>query len=621
MGYKLSNTPGILAVDEDAAPYVRIIYEKFLDFHSPAEIARFMAKTYGLPPARITRKNKLMSRNPYCENYIRRILSNPIYAGYTYLRVENDSSAGSEYICFEGKHEAIINRDNWEKAKFLLKSGKKSRESHSVRVTDKHILKKILQCSCGSYMTIGGCGKKRKDNSSYLYYLCTKKARERDMCGCDTRIALHAIETVIFASIMYLVNSGSANVNNGVTDYEKSINEELPKLKNRLLYLKRKLKENVDMLKGIPDGEVKRHLLEESEEIGREKSQVELRMNFIVKERDEIAKREVSDPIKRLSLIKDISSISDSMSDEERRSIIQKVLKKAVLRKVYSDSDEIKNYIVSLFLSPDFSEDNRSCDVNFQIRLVGRTKLVRILSPFQLDHITTTPLQSKIVKNWAQGKHPMHKVVTWNEYRKATMCTFEKLAVKFGMSINTIRPRIYIMNKLSCEALSFVLSLNRKDLIEQLTFIFLKKVTQMPEDMQLECIHRRLNAYLGRDEEENNFEDFLAPVTHIPEYKKYPQLGTNGHFLNDVIRWRKLKINKSLSLSDLVDYLGIKKAMISRKLALLERLSETVIENILELKNPIQIAKCTFRALEKISEFPKSEQIMKLVNLLEGKGK
>lgn len=95
-------------------------------------------------------------------NAVGRILDNFVYAGLVKLNGENGSV---KYV--KALHEAIVSEaDFW-----LVQEMKKSKKPLKIKTSRDYLLKGLLKCYCGKYMTAGWSkGKKQY----YLYYRCTE---------------------------------------------------------------------------------------------------------------------------------------------------------------------------------------------------------------------------------------------------------------------------------------------------------------------------------------------------------------------------------------------------------------------------------------------------------------
>lgn len=78
----------------------------------PSAIAVHMYNKYGTVPKRKTRNGREYGGNVYSENFIRRVLANPVYAGYVHRK-------GTEL--YKDLHEPLVSLENWKKAQEILK--------------------------------------------------------------------------------------------------------------------------------------------------------------------------------------------------------------------------------------------------------------------------------------------------------------------------------------------------------------------------------------------------------------------------------------------------------------------------------------------------------------------
>jgi site-specific DNA recombinase len=108
-GYRVENRK--LLVDEDAAGHVRWIFARFIEIGSGTELARELAER-GVTTSRGHRIDK---------KFIYRMLNNRVYIG----------EAVHKGTSYPGEHEAIIDRDAWEKVHAILKESPRKRAART----------------------------------------------------------------------------------------------------------------------------------------------------------------------------------------------------------------------------------------------------------------------------------------------------------------------------------------------------------------------------------------------------------------------------------------------------------------------------------------------------------
>ena len=131
-GYCLKNKE--LFIDEEKATIVKEIFRLYLE---------------GMPSSKIAAMYDFEPRQ------IRRMLSNPVYAGklkYHQVRVENKKKIESkEYEVFDGIHEKIISEETFHIANTMIKN------TSTIRFTYPAIFRNLLYCNCGNklYPAVG----------------------------------------------------------------------------------------------------------------------------------------------------------------------------------------------------------------------------------------------------------------------------------------------------------------------------------------------------------------------------------------------------------------------------------------------------------------------------------
>jgi site-specific DNA recombinase len=125
----------VLVVDKERAPLVRRLFDLFLEGKGYAEIARVL-EAEGVPSPK--------SGGLWCHFTVRKILLNPVYAGFI-------RSGGKLY---EGSHEPIVDRETWDKT-VALQEAKARTYKRGRPSAGKHLFRKgFLKCGiCGEDMS------------------------------------------------------------------------------------------------------------------------------------------------------------------------------------------------------------------------------------------------------------------------------------------------------------------------------------------------------------------------------------------------------------------------------------------------------------------------------------
>ncbi|MBS9530201.1 recombinase family protein [Wolbachia endosymbiont of Rhagoletis cerasi] len=152
LGYDVKDKE--LIINEKEAKVIKHIFERYMELKSMAELARELNKE----GYRTKAKSDIFKKAT-----VRRIITNPIYMG----KIRHYEKQ------YKGKHEAIIEKEKWQKAQELIKNqpyrGKKYEEA---------LLKGMIRCRCCKVnMTLTYS---KKENKRYRYYVCNNHLRGKD---------------------------------------------------------------------------------------------------------------------------------------------------------------------------------------------------------------------------------------------------------------------------------------------------------------------------------------------------------------------------------------------------------------------------------------------------------
>jgi site-specific DNA recombinase len=152
LGYEYNKKIKRLIPNKEETELVNLIFDLYLEEGKLGAVATRL-NTSGYQ----TRKGNLFSKEA-----VRTILRNPTYLGLVHCN-------GNP---FEGEHEAIIDREKWERVQELLDVNRKIRKS-AIRKKYQFLLRGLVRCGdCGFIMT-----PKPAKSGRYLYYSCTQANR------------------------------------------------------------------------------------------------------------------------------------------------------------------------------------------------------------------------------------------------------------------------------------------------------------------------------------------------------------------------------------------------------------------------------------------------------------
>ena len=203
-----------LIVDEETAPVVRLIFDKFIKGRSIIGIAKDLNEM-GVPNPSAYKRMKGMKYQHPCKNLdglwpdssVRRILVNELYTGKM-VQGKNRVISYKDQVCracpkdewyiVENTHEAIVSQEVFDKAQALFCHN--IRRSPNTGQTD--MFAGVVRCAqCGRIMN-----KKtnQHDYGTYHYYRCaTTRKMKKSACGNHT-IRIDLMEEAVTAYIQYL---------------------------------------------------------------------------------------------------------------------------------------------------------------------------------------------------------------------------------------------------------------------------------------------------------------------------------------------------------------------------------------------------------------------------------
>jgi site-specific DNA recombinase len=185
-GYRRTNAPGILEVDDQSASLIRRIFKLYLSEVGAYSITDTLNKE-GIPSPNGGKWN---------QQTILKMLKNEFYAGrlvygkLTYNpRHPRDKSEpwffkNPDPIRAESQCPAIITPEEFERVQALLE--RRSPKVTGVRsLSSDYLLTGILRCECGAPMNSHTSDRHAKGGKTYSYYWCQNK-KQRGMTSCTT---------------------------------------------------------------------------------------------------------------------------------------------------------------------------------------------------------------------------------------------------------------------------------------------------------------------------------------------------------------------------------------------------------------------------------------------------
>jgi site-specific DNA recombinase len=177
-----------LIINAEEAAQVREIFRLYLALGSLLAVVAELTHRGWRNKTWATESGRVVPGRPFDKTALRRLLTNPAYAG-------NVAHRGEVY---DGAHEAIIDQETWEAVQQRLKHNART-GGREVRNKLGALLKGLVRCGgCGSGMTTHYTA---RDDRKYLYYVC-QTAQKKGAAACPgSRIPVGELEAFVVERI------------------------------------------------------------------------------------------------------------------------------------------------------------------------------------------------------------------------------------------------------------------------------------------------------------------------------------------------------------------------------------------------------------------------------------
>ena len=421
-----------LFIQEEEAEVIRIIYDKFANTEMGyGGVAQYL-NLQGIK--KIQRQNGKLSE--WSGHLVRQILDNPVYCGkIAFGRRAKEKVKGTknqyrqawqeEYIVADGKHEAIISEELWNKVREKrIETGIK--QPSKVGKDRSHLLTGLLRCPvCGGPMYTNKHAWTNKDGTykEVYYYVCSRNRMVRGKsCTYKAMLKKTEIEPLVIASIKELVSNktfakevksrigtqiDTTTIDREIKNYESKLREvdlnkarlenEIDTLPEDTRYRDRKLHDMTIRLDGLYDIMVE--LEEKIEDAKLKRRSVE--MNAIT-----------LDNVYRLMI--NFEKMYDRINDEERKALVSSLIKEI---QIYP-RDETEVPLKSIFFNfPVFKEGeevqellwDKDTHVETVVQLVRKKPDTYIDITVDMDELDLTSSEAKAtydeIKDYIFDKH------------------------------------------------------------------------------------------------------------------------------------------------------------------------------------------------------------------------
>ena len=182
-----------LVVNQSETELVRLIFARFLQLGSATELARELRRAGHTTKSWITQDGKPRPGKPIDKGAIYKILANRSYLG----------EAVHKGVSHPGEHEAIIERDTWDKVHGIL-AGNARRHGNVTRAQTPALLRGLIFAAGGHAMTPSHT---RKGGRLYRYYVATDAIRNGHE-DCTVRsVPAAEIEEAVVVQVRHLLQT------------------------------------------------------------------------------------------------------------------------------------------------------------------------------------------------------------------------------------------------------------------------------------------------------------------------------------------------------------------------------------------------------------------------------
>ena len=246
-GYNVKDRNELL-INEDEAKYVRMIFQWYINGYGCRSIAKMLSNMGVLSPS---------GKDVWCETTVSNMLKNEKYIGdvcqgktytidaVTHKTVKNNGEQDKYYI--KDHHEAIISRDDWNKAQSILNS-RNANSNNGRKIMNRFTFSGRFRCGfCGKTYTKKSLYKKRAawDCGSVVSY-------GRQYCPDSKLIHEDVIKSCFMEAYHLLTSNDNLAINDFLDNIKESIRNSTPsqlklKYENALKDNQNKLSKLVDL--------------------------------------------------------------------------------------------------------------------------------------------------------------------------------------------------------------------------------------------------------------------------------------------------------------------------------------------------------------------------------------
>jgi len=237
-GYSYSKEKKLLEVVPGEAKTVKLIYTMYLFNKSSTQIGRYLYQ------------NGYKSRcgNPFTGHHILCILKNPVYTGkllwnaHHYYRtpkgMRSTINPPEKRILAQGRHEAMISPDDFEKVQETLKERRKNFD-HRVNPSQYSLTGVLICAKCGLGYTGSSYMTNHRTKQRKPWYCCSARYKFRNKCG-NPAVRAEIIEAQVLNIIEKLAENGEfltkriSNILKAQAEPNETVKQQIEEVKTAL---------------------------------------------------------------------------------------------------------------------------------------------------------------------------------------------------------------------------------------------------------------------------------------------------------------------------------------------------------------------------------------------------
>ncbi len=332
LGYD-SGEGGHLAVNEDEATLVRLIFDRYLELRSTHTLAAWL-NDHGYRQKQFhSRRKGATGGGKFTIGSVLLMLQNRLYLG----------EVSHKEKWFKGQHAAIVDPEVFDRVQSVVEGNAKHRRGPPLQSQHNYLLTGIARCSCGYALTTSagnGAG------GRYFYYRCVGVFKKVPDHKCDVRqVRAEPIEAEVM-SIVREVARDPRLVDEATAEANRIASQEVNPLRERVAALRKESAASEARAHEVL-GQILRGGLGESQTARQMLSELEARVQqlrqALAEAEGELATRETDQLNKEtvLQALRGFDTVFDRLTPAEQREFLGLLLKRVT---VSADRIEVELY-------------------------------------------------------------------------------------------------------------------------------------------------------------------------------------------------------------------------------------------------------------------------------------